>query len=388
MSNEVVIVSASRTPVGSLNGSLKSFTAPQLGAIALKHALEAGKVDSSTVEEVYFGNVVQAGVGQSPARQVALAAGLQPSSDATTINKVCASGLKSIILAAQSIKLGDRSVVAAGGTESMSNAPFLLPRQNPLFGKFETRDSLETDGLWDVYNNFAMGNCGEHAAEKHGISRESLDSHALESYARAARAWASGAFDAEVVPITIKGKKGDTVVREDEEYKKVIPDKVPLLRSAFKQGGIITAANSSPLSDGASALILMSAAKAEELGLKPLAKVLSWADAGVNPIDFPEAPTKALPIALQKANLTIADISLFELNEAFSVVVRIAEKVCNIDSAKINVNGGAVALGHAIGNSGARIIVSLVHALKSGQYGAAGICNGGGAASALVVQKL
>jgi acetyl-CoA C-acetyltransferase len=388
MSNEVVIVSASRTPVGSLNGSLKSFTAPQLGAIALKHALEAGKVDSSAVEEVYFGNVIQAGVGQSPARQVALAAGLQTTSDATTINKVCASGLKSIILAAQSIKLGERSVVAAGGMESMSNAPFLLPRHNPLFGKFETRDSLETDGLWDVYNNFAMGNCAEHAAEKHGISRELLDSHALESYARAARAWKSGAFDAEVVPITIKGKKGDTVVREDEEFRKVIPDKVPTLRSAFKQGGIITAANSSPLSDGASALILMSAAKAEELGLKPLAKVLSWADAGIEPIDFPEAPTKALPIALQKANLNITDISLFELNEAFSVVVRIAEKVCNIDPEKINVNGGAVALGHAIGNSGARIIVSLVHALKSGQYGAAGICNGGGAASALVIKKL
>lgn len=236
---------------------------------------------------------------------------------------------------------------------------FLLPRQNPLFGKFETRDSVETDGLWDVYNNFAMGNCGEAAAEKHGITREALDSHALESYARAARAWKSGAFDAEIVPITIKGKKGDTIVREDEEYKKVIPEKVPSLRSAFKPGGIITAANSSPLSDGASALILMSAAKAEELGLKPLAKVVcesrlvsrvyhqtnltdastAWADAGVEPIDFPEAPTKALPIALQKANLTIADISLFELNEAFSVVVRIAEKLCNIDPIKINVNG-------------------------------------------------
>jgi len=388
MSNEVVIISASRTPVASFNGALKSFTAPELGSIALKHALEVGRVDPASVEEVYFGNVVQAGVGQSPARQVALAAGLQTSSDATTINKVCASGLKSIMLAAQGIRLGERSVVAAGGMESMSNAPFLLPRQNPAFGKFTTRDSLETDGLWDVYNNFAMGNCGERAAEKHGITREALDSHALESYARAARAWKEGAFDAEIVPITIKGKKGDIVVREDEEYKKVIPDKVPSLRSAFKQGGIITAANSSPLSDGASALILMSASKAEELGLKPLAKVISWADAGVDPIDFPEAPTKALPIALQKANLTVNDIAQFELNEAFSVVVRIAEKVCNIDPAKINVNGGAVALGHAIGNSGSRIIVSLVHSLKSGEYGAAGICNGGGAASALVLKKL
>ncbi|CAA7259689.1 unnamed protein product [Cyclocybe aegerita] len=388
MSNEVVIVSASRTPVASLNGSLKSFTAPQLGAIALKDAIAKAKVDPSIVEEVYFGNVVQAGVGQSPARQVALAAGLQTSSDATTINKVCASGLKSIMLAAQSIKLGERSVVAAGGTESMSNAPFLIPRHNPAFGKFTAIDSLENDGLWDVYNNFAMGNCGEAAAVKHNISREAVDSHALESYARATRAWKEGAFDAEVVPITIKGKKGDIIVKEDEEYKKVLPEKVPSLRSAFKQGGIITAANSSPLSDGASALILMSAAKAEELGLKPLAKILSWADAGVDPIDFPEAPTKALPIALRKANLTVNDIAQFELNEAFSVVVRIAEKVCNIDPAKINVNGGAVALGHAIGNSGSRIIVSLVHSLKSGEYGAAGICNGGGAASALVLQKL
>jgi acetyl-CoA C-acetyltransferase len=388
MSNEVVIVSASRTPVASFNGALKTFTAPQLGTIALKHALEASKVDPALVEEVYFGNVVQAGVGQSPARQVALSAGIPTSSDATTINKVCASGMKSIILAAQSIKLGDRSVVAAGGMESMSNAPFLLPRQNPQFGKFTTKDSLENDGLWDVYNNFAMGNCGEAAAEKYQISREAVDSHALESYARAARAWKEGAFDAEIVPITIKGKKGDTVVREDEEYKKVLPEKVPSLRSAFKQGGIITAANSSPLSDGASALILMSASKAEELGLKPLAKIISWADAGVDPIDFPEAPTKAVPIALKKAGLTIDQIAQFELNEAFSVVVRIAEKVCNIDPAKINVNGGAVALGHAIGNSGSRIIVSLTHSLKSGEYGAAGICNGGGAASAMVIQKL
>lgn len=386
--HEVVIVSASRTPVGSINGSLKTFNAPQLGVIALKHALESKNIDPAVVEEVYFGNVVQAGVGQSPARQVALGAGLKASSDATTVNKVCASGMKSIMLAAQAIKLGDRSVVAAGGMESMSNAPFLLPRQNPPFGKFTTRDSLETDGLWDAYNNFAMGNCGEAAAEKHGITRESQDSHAIESYKRAARAWKEGAFDAEIVPVTVKGKKGDTVVREDEEYTRVIFEKVPSLRSAFKAGGTITPANSSPLSDGASALILMSAEKAKELGLTPLAKVISWADAGVEPIDFPEAPTVALPQALAKANLTVDDISLFELNEAFSVVVRIAEKVCQLDPAKINVNGGAVALGHAIGNSGSRIIVSLVHALKSGQYGAAGICNGGGAASALVIQKL
>ncbi|TFK75984.1 thiolase [Pluteus cervinus] len=388
MVHEAVIVAASRTPVGSFNGTLKSFTAPQLGTIALKHALETSKVDPASVEEVYFGNVVQAGVGQSPARQVALSAGLKTSSDATTINKVCASGMKSVILAAQSIQLGDRQIVAAGGMESMSNAPFLLPRQPPAFGKFTTRDSLENDGLWDVYNNFAMGNCGESAGEKCGISRESQDAHAVESYKRAAKAWETGAFDAEIVPVTVKGKKGDTIVREDEEYKRVIFEKVPTLKSAFKAGGSITAANSSPLSDGASALILTSAEKAQELGLKPLAKVVSWADAGVDPIDFPIAPTVALPKALEKANLTINDISLFEINEAFSVVVRIAEQVLKIDPAKVNVNGGAVALGHAIGNSGSRIIVSLVHALKSGEYGAAGICNGGGAASAIIIQKL
>ncbi|KAL0949746.1 hypothetical protein HGRIS_009785 [Hohenbuehelia grisea] len=388
MSNEVVIVAASRTPVGSLNGALKSLTAPQLGTVALKHAFETSKVDPAVVEEIYFGNVVQAGVGQSPARQVALASGMKTSSDATTINKVCASGLKSIMLAAQSIKAGDRNIVVAGGMESMSNAPFLLPRTAPLFGKFETKDSLENDGLWDVYNNFAMGNCGEVAAEKHGITRESQDSHAIESYKRADRAWKAGVFNTEIAPVTIKGKKGDVVVKEDEEYKKVIFEKVPSLRSAFKKDGTITAANSSNLNDGASALILMSAEKAKELGVKPLAKVVSYADAGVEPIDFPSAPTVALPIALQKANLTVDDISLFEINEAFSVVVRIAEKVLQIDPAKVNVNGGAVALGHAIGNSGSRIIVSLVHALKSGQYGAAGICNGGGAASALVIQKL
>ncbi|KAL4075926.1 peroxisomal 3-ketoacyl-CoA-thiolase [Scleroderma citrinum] len=386
--HEAVIVAASRTPVGSLNGSLKSLTAPQLGSIALKHAFEQSKVDPAVVEEIYFGNVVQAGVGQSPARQVALAAGMKSSSDATTINKVCASGLKAIMLAAQSIESGYKSAIVAGGMESMSNAPFLLPRTNPLYGKFEAKDSVECDGLWDVYNNFAMGNCGEAAAEKHGISRESLDAHAIESYKRSDRAWKEGVFNNEIAPVVIKGKKGDTIIKEDEEYKKVIYEKVPSLKSAFKPGGVITAANSSNLNDGASALILMSAKRAEELGIKPLAKVISYADGGVDPIDFPEAPTVALPQALARANLTVDDITRFEINEAFSVVVRIAEKVLQIDPAKVNVDGGAVALGHAIGNSGARIMVSLVHALKSGEYGAAGICNGGGAASALVIQKL
>ncbi|KAG1810643.1 Thiolase, N-terminal domain-containing protein [Suillus subaureus] len=375
-----VIVAASRTPVGSLYGSLKTLTAPQLGAVALKHAFEQSSVDPSVVEELYFGNVVQAGVGQSPARQVALAGGMKSASDATTINKVCASGMKSIMLAAQSIESGYKTVVAAGGMESMSNAPFLLPRTNPLFGKFETKDSVETDGLWDVSNNFAMGNCAEAVAVKYEITRESLDEHAIES--------------AEIAPVTIKGKKGDTVVKEDEEYKKVIFEKVPSLKSAFKPGGCITAANSSNLNDGASALILMSAEKAKELGVKPLAKSsdvsfsAAYADAGVEPIDFPMAPAVALPEALRRANLTVDDIARFEVNEAFSVVVRVAEKLLQLDPAKVNIDGGAVALGHAIGNSGSRIVVSLVHALKSGEYGAAGICNGGGAASAIVVQRL
>ncbi|KAI0786387.1 thiolase [Abortiporus biennis] len=388
-SHEAVIVAASRTPVGSINGALKTLTAPQLGITALKHAFETSKVDPAVVEEVYFGNVVQAGVGQSPARQVALGSGLKVSSDATTINKVCASGMKAIMLAAQSIETGYKSVVVAGGMESMSNAPFLLPRQNPVFGKFEAKDSLENDGLWCAYNQFAMGNCGEYAAEKHGIDRASQDEHCIESYKRADRAWKAGAFDAEIAPVTIKGKKGDTVVKEDEEYKRVIYEKIPTLNPSFKkQGGTITPANSSSLNDGASALILMSAEKAKELGVKPLAKVISYADAGVEPIDFPSAPAVALPIAVQRAGLNLNDISLFEINEAFSVVVRVAEKVLKIDPAKINVNGGAVALGHAVGNSGSRIIVSLVHALKSGEYGAAAICNGGGAASAMVIQKL
>ncbi|KZT12722.1 thiolase [Laetiporus sulphureus 93-53] len=387
-SHEVVIVAASRTPVGSFNGSLKSLTAPQLGIVALKHAFEQSKVDPTVMEEIFFGNVIQAGVGQSPARQVALGAGMSPTSDATTINKVCASGMKAVILGAQTISTGYKSAVVAGGMESMSNAPYLLPRSNPIFGKFEVKDALQNDGLWDVYNDFAMGNCGESAAEKFQITRESQDAHAVESFRRAERAWKAGAFEAEIAPVTIKGKKGNTIIAEDEQYKRVIYEKIPTLNPAFKAGGTITAANSSPLNDGASALLLMSTEKAQELGVKPLAKIISYADAGVDPIDFPIAPTIVLPKALERANLKIEDIALFEINEAFSAVIRIAESVLGLHPEKINVNGGAVALGHAIGNSGSRIIVSLVHALKSGEYGAAGVCNGGGAASAIVIQKL
>ncbi|KIM33548.1 hypothetical protein M408DRAFT_61547 [Serendipita vermifera MAFF 305830] len=386
--NEVWIVGASRTPVGSLNGALKTLTAPQLGSIAIKHAVEASGVPASAVEEVFIGNVIQAGVGQSPARQAALGAGLPESADATTVNKVCASGLKSIIFAAQQIQLGEKNVVVAGGMESMSNAPFLISRQNPTFGNGKLIDSMQNDGLWEVYNQFPMGNCGEHTASKYGITRQDVDAHAIESYTRAAAAWKAGAFDKEIAPVVIKDRRGETVVKEDEEYKAVKFDKIPTLKPVFKPDGIVTAANASNLNDGASALVLISKAKGEELGIKPLAKIISYADAALKPIDFPEAPTVAIPAALKKAGLTKNDIARFEINEAFSVVVKTAEKLLEIDPKKINIDGGAVALGHAIGNSGSRIIVSLVHGLKPGEYGAAGICNGGGAASALVIQRL
>ncbi|KAH7103023.1 thiolase [Auriculariales sp. MPI-PUGE-AT-0066] len=386
--NDVVIVGASRTPVGSLNGILKTFTAPQLGAVALKHALAASGVKPDQVEEVLIGNVVQAGVGQAPARQASIFAGFPHSTEATTINKVCASGMKAITLAAQSIQLGQRSVIAAGGMESMSNAPFLVPRTNPSFGNITAKDSLVQDGLSDVYDQVPMGNCAENTAKKHSITREDQDSHAIESYKRAARAWSEGVFDAEIAPVTFKDRKGETLIKEDEEYKKVIFDKVPTLKPVFLKDGTITPANASSINDGASAVILTSYAKAQELGLKPLAKIVSYADGAVAPIDFPLAPTVALPIALERAGLKTSDIAMWEINEAFSVVIRAAEKILKLDPAKVNVNGGAVALGHAIGNSGCRIVVSLVHALKAGEYGAAGVCNGGGGATAIIVQKL
>ncbi|KAG8960059.1 erg10, acetyl-CoA C-acetyltransferase [Tulasnella sp. 419] len=338
--NEVVIVSAARTPVGSFQGALKSQSAIQLGAVAAKKAIANVNLDPKLIEEVYFGNVISAGLGQSPARQVALAAGCTESTEATTINKVCASGMKAIMLAAQNIQLGHRNIMMAGGFESMSNTPYLTPRVNPAFGHFQATDSLINDGLWDVYNNFHMGHCAESTAKKYNITREDVDAHAIESYKRAEKAWASGAFDAEIAPVTVKDKKGETVVKEDEEFKSVKYDKIPSLRPAFqKDGGIVTAANASNLNDGGSAVILMSASKAQELGLKPLAKIISFADAAIAPIDFPTAPTVALPQALEKAGLKVDDISLFEINEAFSVVIRATEKILNIDPAKINVNG-------------------------------------------------
>lgn len=389
--NETVIVSAVRTPTGSFQGALKSFSAVDLGVIAAKAAISAANVPAEAIEEVYFGHVLQGGAGQAPARQVVIGAGLPDVVEATTINKVCASGLKSIMLASQSIQLGHREILLAGGMESMSNTPFYLPRTNPAFGNFTAKDGLLNDGLWDVYNDFHMGNCAENAAKKHGITREDQDGHAIESYKRAAKAFETQAFANEIVPVVIKDKKGkETRVTEDEEYKKVLFDKVPTLRPVFKTDGTgtVTAANASPLNDGASALVLMSASKAQELGLKPLAKIVSYADAAIAPIDFPLAPSVSLPLAIKKAGLEIKDIARFEINEAFSAVIRAIEKILDLDPAKVNPDGGAVALGHALGSSGSRIVVTLVHGLKSGEYGAAAICNGGGGSSSIVIQKL
>ncbi|WVQ85477.1 hypothetical protein IAT38_007642 [Cryptococcus sp. DSM 104549] len=387
--NPVYIVSASRTPIGAKDGVLATLTAPQLGVVAVKHAIEKAGVKPERVEELYLGNVVQAGVGQSPARQVGIGAGIPESSDATTINKVCASGLKAIMLASQNIQLGHRGVMVAGGMESMSQAPFLLPRKPPAFGHFETKDSLVVDGLFDVYNKFPMGNCAEHTAAQLSITREDQDDHCLSSYTRAEESWAKGAFDDEIAPVTVKGRKGDTVVKEDEEYKKLLKDKFRSIRPVFvKENGTVTAANASTLNDGASAVVLASGEVVEKEGLKPLAKILGFADAACAPIDFPTAPTLAVPLALKNAGVSQDEIALWEFNEAFSVVACAAEKVLGIPREKVNVKGGAVALGHPIGSSGCRIVVTLVHALKKGEKGVAAICNGGGAASAIVVERL
>lgn len=389
MSQSVYILSASRTPIGSINGSLATLTAPELGVVAVKHAISKSGLGPERVEEIYMGNVVQAGVGQSPARQVGIAAGIPESTDATTINKVCASGMKAITLASQAIQLGQRDVMIAGGMESMSKAPFLVPRQNPAFGHLEAKDSLVSDGLFDVYNKFPMGNCAEHTAAQHNISRDEQDDHCLSSYERAENSWKNGLFDEEIAPVTVKTRKGDVVVKEDEEYKKLLKEKYRGLKPVFKKdGGTVTAANASTLNDGASAVVLVGGDVVEKEGLKPLAKILGYADAACAPIDFPTAPTLAVPKALKAAGVTQDEIALWEFNEAFSVVVCAAEKVLGLSREKINVKGGAVALGHPIGSSGSRVVVTLVHALKKGEKGVAAICNGGGAATAIVIERL
>ncbi|SCZ97549.1 BZ3500_MvSof-1268-A1-R1_Chr4-3g07243 [Microbotryum saponariae] len=385
----VYIVAAARTPVGSFLGSLSKVSAVQLGVAAVQGALSQVSINPSEIEDVYFGNVLQAGVGQSPARQVAIGAGLNESTEATTINKVCASGMKAIMLATQNIQTANREVMIAGGMESMSQAPFYMPRQPATFGHVSALDALVKDGLTDVYGDYPMGICAEETAKKHNVSREDQDNYCLETYRKAAAAWDAGAFKAEIAPVTLKdARKGDTVISEDEEYKKILPAKVAGLKPVFKKDGTVTAANASNLNDGASAVILVSEEKLKELNLTPLARIVSFADAALAPIDFPIAPSRALPAALKKANLTIDDIAKFEINEAFSAVALANQKILNIPMEKLNVNGGAVALGHALGSSGSRIVVTLTHLLKKGEFGAAAVCNGGGGASAIVIQRL
>ena len=390
---EVVIVSAVRTPMGSFGGSLSSVPATTLGGVAIKGALEKVSLSADKVDEVYMGNVLQANLGQAPARQAAMAAGLTQEVPCTTINKVCSSGMKSIMLAAQSIMCGDNDIVIAGGMENMSSVPhyFAKGRNGQKLGDMKLIDGLVKDGLTDVYNKVHMGNCAELCAKEMNFSREQQDAFAIESYNRSASAWKNGKFKDEVVPVAVPQRRGnDLIVSEDEEYKNVKMDKIPNLRPVFDKDGTVTAANASTLNDGAAALLLMSAEKAKELGLKPLAKIRSYADAAHQPEWFTTAPAKALPIALDKANLSTSDVDYFELNEAFSVVGLANIEKLGLDAAKVNVNGGAVSLGHPLGCSGARIIVTLLHVLQQNdaKVGAAGICNGGGGASAMVVEMI
>ncbi len=391
MKKEVYIVSAVRTPMGSFGGTLKSFSAPQLGAIAIKGAIDKAGISPTLVNEVIMGSVLQANLGQAPARQAAKFAGLPDQVVCTTVNKVCASGMKAIALAAQSIILGDADVVVAGGMESMSNVPFYVDslRWGNKYGNTSITDGLAKDGLTDVYDGKAMGNAAEMCASTCNVSRADQDAFAIESYKRSQDAVQSGKFDAEIVPVAIPQKKGEPVMfAKDEEPFNVKFDKIPELKGAFVKDGTVTAANASTMNDGAAALVLMSKEKADELGIKPIAKVLSAADAEQAPEWFTTAPAVALPKAMEKAGLTANQIDFWELNEAFSVVGIENMRRLNIDASKVNVNGGAVSLGHPLGCSGARIMVTLIHVLhqNKAKYGAAGICNGGGGASAMIVE--
>jgi acetyl-CoA C-acetyltransferase len=392
MSKEVYIVAAVRTPIGSFLGSLSSVSATKLGAIAIKGAIQKAGIDPALVDEVFMGNVLQANLGQAPARQAALGAGLGQNVPCTTVNKVCASGMKSISLAAQSILCGDNHVVVCGGMENMSQVPHYYDARNAVkLGNVQLIDGMIKDGLTDVYNQVHMGNCAEKCAAEHQFSREDQDNFAIESYKRSAKAWSEGKFNDEIVPVEVPQRKGDAIiVKEDEEYKNVALDKIPGLRPAFQKDGTVTAANASTLNDGASALILMSGEKVKELGIKPLAKIIGYGDAAQDPEWFTTAPAKAVPVALKRANLKVSDIHFWELNQAFSVVGLANMKLLGLDPSKVDVNGGAVALGHPLGSSGSRIIVTLIHVLKQngGKYGAAGICNGGGGASAMVIESV
>ncbi|WP_282133060.1 acetyl-CoA C-acyltransferase [Cellulophaga baltica] len=388
---KVVIVSAVRTPIGSFMGSLSTVSAPKLGATAIKGALDKINLDASLVEEVIMGNVVSAGTGQAPARQAAIYAGIPNTVPCTTINKVCASGMKAVMQAAQAIALGDASIVVAGGMENMSLIPhYVHMRNGQKFGPTTLIDGMQKDGLVDAYDENAMGVCADACATKYEFSREDQDNYAIQSYNRSSEAWEKGKFNNEIVPVEVPQRRGEpTIVNQDEEYKNVRMDKIPSLRPAFTKDGTVTAANASTINDGAAALILMSEEKAKELNLRPLATIIGYADAAHEPEWFTTAPAKALPKALDKANITIKDVDYFEFNEAFSVVGLANMKLLGLTDKNVNVNGGAVSLGHPLGCSGARILVTLINVLEqqNGTTGAAAICNGGGGASAIVIKR-
>lgn len=393
MIKEVFIVAAVRTPMGSFGGKLSSLTAVELGSTAIKGALAKAGVDAGKVDEVFMGNVISANLGQAPARQASIGAGIGYDVPCTTVNKVCASGMKAVMFGAQSIMLGINDVVVAGGMESMSNVPFYVPkaRFGYKYGNAEFVDGLVKDGLFEVYNQFPMGNCADNTAKEMNISREDQDAYAIQSYQRSADSWAKGYFKEEVVPVEMKGRKGESIlIDEDEEYKNVMFDKIPSLRPVFDKNGTVTAANASTMNDGASALILVSKEALEELGLKPLAKIRGFADAAKDPLWFTTAPALAIPKALKHAGVTAEEVDYYEINEAFAAVALANQKELNLENDQVNVFGGAVSLGHPLGASGARIVTTLNSVLhqKGGKIGVAGICNGGGGASAIVIEKL
>ena len=391
MNKEVVIVSAVRTPIGSFMGALSTIPAPKLGAIAIKGALDRINLNPALVDEVLMGNVVQAGTGQAPARQAALFAGIPNTVPCTTVNKVCASGMKAVMQAAQSIALGDASIVVAGGMENMSLIPhYLYTRTGTKFGPTSLIDGMQKDGLVDAYDEQAMGVCADACAKEYDFSREEQDAYAIQSYKRSSAAWEAGKFDKEIIPVEVPQRRGEPLIfNKDEEFTNVILDKIPQLRPAFTKDGTVTAANASTINDGAAAMVLMSKEKALELGLKPLATIKSYADAAHEPEWFTTAPAKALPKALKKAGINISDVDFFEFNEAFSVVGLANMKLLGLNDSNVNVNGGAVSLGHPLGCSGVRIIVTLLNVLEqnNAKIGAAAICNGGGGASAIIIER-
>ncbi|MGJ8743086.1 acetyl-CoA C-acyltransferase [Polaribacter sp.] len=388
---DVVIVSVARTPIGSFMGSLSTIPATKLGAIAIKGALEKINLDPKLVEEVFMGNVVSAGLGQAPARQAAIYAGIPDSVPCTTVNKVCASGMKSIMLAAQTIALGDAAIVIAGGMENMSLIPhYQQARTGSKFGAITMEDGMQKDGLVDAYDNVAMGVCADECAAKYNFSREDQDAFAIQSYKRSEKAWRNGKYEDEIVPVEIPQRRGEPIIfSEDEEFRNVKMERIPGLRAAFTKDGTVTAANASTINDGGAALVLMSADKAKELNLQPLAKIKSYADAAHEPKWFTTAPAKAIPKALAKANISIDDVDYFELNEAFSIVGLVNMQILGITDEKVNIHGGAVSLGHPLGVSGARIVIALTSILRqnNAKIGVASICNGGGGASALIIER-